>query len=296
MKRILTFFAAVAVSFSLSAQGVAFLNINPDPAAAALAGTGVARPADAYALENNLASAALGGPAMDVAAGYGRWQPKGAGANVISGAGYYRMADKLAVGLQFKRIGYPEYTVVSADGRARGAFAPAEIAVGAGIAYRLAEGFSAGLAFRFVRSSLADDAKASAFGADLALKYEKDSFQAGLAVCNVGSPVKYGETKYPLPGIVRTGAAYSVAGLTASFEADYLFAGALMAGLGLEYGIADIVFLRGGFHYGDAAKAIPTYASLGLGVKYAGVHLDFAFLTASKTLGNSLLLGLGYSF
>ena len=296
MKRILTFFAAAAVSFSLSAQGVAFLSIDPDPAAAALAGTGVARPADAYALENNLAAAAQGGPRMDVAVGYARWQPRAAGVNLLSAAGYYRVADKLAVGLQFKQFGYPEYTVVSADGRARDAFAPVEMAVGTGLAYRLGGGFSAGLAFRFVRSSLAEDARASAFGADLSLKYEKDAFQAGLAVCHVGSPVNYGESKYPLPGIVRAGAAYSVAGLTAGFEVDYLFAGALMAGLGLEYGIADIVFLRGGFHYGDAAKAIPTYASLGLGLKYAGVHLDFAFLTASKTLGNTLMLGLGYSF
>jgi hypothetical protein len=31
-------------------------------------------------------------------------------------------------------------------------------------------------------------------------------------------------------------------------------------------------------------------------VKYAGVHLDLAFLTASKTIGNSLMLGLGYAF
>ena len=113
---------------------------------------------------------------------------------------------------------------------------------------------------------------------------------------NLGTPVSYGDQKYGQPGIVRGGGAYSVAGLTASVEVDYLFSGALMAGLGLEYGIADIVFVRGGFHYGDAAKAIPTHASLGLGVKYAGVHLDFAFLTASKTLGNSLLLELGYSF
>jgi len=54
--------------------------------------------------------------------------------------------------------------------------------------------------------------------------------------------------------------------------------------------------LRGGFHYGDAAKALPTYASLGLGLQYAGVRLDVAFLTASQSLGNTLLFGLGYSF
>ena len=69
-----------------------------------------------------------------------------------------------------------------------------------------------------------------------------------------------------------------------------------MAGLGLEYGIADIAFVRAGYHYGDAAKALPSYASLGLGAQFAGVSLDLAFLTASESLGNTLLFGLGYSF
>ena len=93
-----------------------------------------------------------------------------------------------------------------------------------------------------------------------------------------------------------SGGVRPVAGLTVGAEVDYLFSGALMAGLGVEYTIVDIVSLRGGFHYGDAAKAIPMYASLGLGVKFAGVHLDFSYLLASQTLGNSLLFGLGYSF
>ena len=43
-------------------------------------------------------------------------------------------------------------------------------------------------------------------------------------------------------------------------------------------------------------RILPTYASLGLGLQYAGIHLDVTFLTASKTLGNTLLFGLGYAF
>ena len=296
MKKILLMLAASAASLTLSAQGVNFLNINPDPVASALAGTGIARTADAYAIENNFAATALGGPTMAVAAGYGRWQPKAAGAQLLSAAGYYRVSEKLAIGLQFKDMLYSAYDIVASDGRTKGTYSPMEMAVGLGLSYRLADGFSAGLALRYVGSSLAEEAKASAFGADVALKYEKDAFQAGLSVCNVGTPVNYGGENYAQPGIVRAGVAYSVAGLTASTELDYLFAGALMAGLGLEYTIADIVSLRGGFHYGDAAKAMPMYASLGLGIQFAGFHLDASFLTASKTLGNTLMVSLGYAF
>ena len=296
MKKFFLFFAATAASLSLHAQSAAFVNFNPDPVAAALAGTGIARTADAYALENNVAAMSLNGSQMAVAAGYGLWQPKAAKAQLLSAGGYYRISEKFAIGLQFKDMLYSAYDIVAADGRSKGTYSPSEMAVGLGLSYRIADGFSAGLSFRYLGSTLAENAKASAFGGDVALKYEKDAFQAGLSVCNIGTPVNYGGDNYAQPGIVRAGAAYSVAGLTASAEVDYLFSGALMAGLGLEYTFADIVSLRGGFHYGDAAKAIPMYASLGLGLQFAGFHLDAAFLTASKTLGNTFMVSLGYAF
>lgn len=296
MKKAILIIAATIVSLSLSAQSIAFLNINPDPVTAGVAGTGIARTADAYAVENNIAAAALNGPKMAAAAGFGMWQPKAANTKLISAAGYYRITDRFALGVQFKDMSYPAYSNVSGDGRIRDSFSPMELTAALGAAYRIADGFSAGVNLRFIRSSLAETAKASAFGADIALKYEKDAFQAGLSVCNLGTPVSYGEDKYAQPGIARLGAAYSIAGLTASVEADYLFAGGLMAGIGLEYTFADIVSVRAGFHYGDPAKAMPMYASLGLGVQFAGFRLDAAFLTASKTVGNTLLLGLGYSF
>lgn len=296
MKRFFLILAATAASLSLHAQSAVFLNINPDPVAAALAGTGIARMADAYALENNVAAMSLTGPQVAVAAGYGLWQPKAANAQLLSAAAYFRATEKFSIGLQFKDFLYPEYGLVSSTGGPKGKFSPTEMAVGLGLSYRIADGFSAGLSFRYLSSSLAENTKASAFGGDVALKYEKDAFQAGLSVCNIGTPVNYGEDNYTQPGIVRAGAGYSVAGLNIGAEVDYLFSGALMAGLGLEYTLADIVSLRGGFHYGDAAKAIPMYASLGLGVQFAGFHLDAAFLTASKTLGNTLMVSLGYAF
>ena len=45
MKKLLSIvLATVGAALSMQAQGVAFLNINPDASAAALAGTGIARP------------------------------------------------------------------------------------------------------------------------------------------------------------------------------------------------------------------------------------------------------------
>lgn len=75
-----------------------------------------------------------------------------------------------------------------------------------------------------------------------------------------------------------------------------LFSGALMAGLGAEYDIADFVSARAGFHYGDSSKALPSFASVGLGGHIAGVNLDAAYIFGSPATGNSFMVGLGYSF
>ena len=76
---------------------------------------------------------------------------------------------------------------------------------------------------------------------------------------------------------------------------SYLFAGALGAAAGVEYGFKDMIFARAGFHYGSASLGLPTYASLGLGAKFAGVTLDAAYLLVGN-LSNSLMFTVGYGF
>ena len=66
--------------------------------------------------------------------------------------------------------------------------------------------------------------------------------------------------------------------------------------LGAQYGWNDMVFARAGFHLGTGKAPLPTYASVGLGVKFVGVHLDVSYLLASKVLGNTLCVGIGYAF
>ena len=296
MKKICTVFSLLMFALGASAQAVPALLIGSDPVVFAAGGASVARPADAFAVDNNAAAMSLSAGSFDVAATYGTWAPKSA-ANLLAGLGaFYKFNDKFALGLSGRVLRDQPYDIASVGGHVTGSFTPMDIVAGLGLSYTVAEGLSLGVTARLTASSIAADMKGTAFGADITAMYAKDAFNVALAACNLGSSISYGGESYAQPMLVRAGGAYTVAGLTASAEVDYLFSGALMAGLGLEYGIADIVFLRGGFHYGDAAKALPTYASLGLGAKYAGLHLDVAFLTASKTLGNTLMFGLGYAF
>lgn len=56
--------------------------------------------------------------------------------------------------------------------------------------------------------------------------------------------------------------------------------------------------IRGGaaYHLETHNAPIPSHASLGLGVKFASIHVDIQYLFASATLGGTLGLGLGYRF
>ena len=296
MKKICVFLFAISFALCASAQAVPSLLIGSDPVAFSTGGAVLARPADAFAVDNNAAAMALSAGTFDVAATYGKWAPKTADNMVVGLGTFYKVNDKLALGLSGRVLRDQPYDIASAGGQVTGSFTPMDVVAGLGLSYAVMDGLSLGVSARMVSSSIAADMKGTSFAADITAMYAQDAFSAALGVCNLGSPMSYGGASYALPMLVKAGGAYAAAGLTASAEVDYLFSGALMAGLGLEYGIEDIVFLRGGFHYGDNAKAIPTYASLGLGVKYAGAHIDLAFLTASKTIGNSLMLCLGYAF
>ena len=296
MKKICVFLFAISFALCASAQAVPSLLIGSDPVAFSTGGAVLARPADAFALDNNAAAMALSAGTFDVAATYGKWAPKTADNMVVGLGTFYKVNDKLALGLSGRVLRDQPYDIASAGGQVTGSFIPMDVVAGLGLSYAVMDGLSLGVSARMVSSSIAADMKGTSFAADITAMYAQDAFSAALGVCNLGSPMSYGGASYALPMLVKAGGAYAAAGLTASAEVDYLFSGALMAGLGLEYGIEDIVFLRGGFHYGDNAKAIPTYASLGLGVKYAGAHIDLAFLTASKTIGNTLMLCLGYAF
>lgn len=297
-KNITIIIAALCVlGQTAQAQTMQFLNINPDPESAAVAGTGVSRGANAYALDNNMAASSLSELQFAAEVGYGMWQPKAFKEGVISAAGFAKLGEKLAIGASFKNFGQPEYSITNADGRTMGTFKPSEMAVGLGLSCKLGDFLALGLDAKYASSSIAEEASASSVAADVSLAYSNEGFQFGAAVANLGGKVSYGgESSYSLPAVGRVGASYAFESLKASAQVDYLFSGGLMAGVGAEYTIEEIVSLRAGFHYGDSAKAIPTYASAGLGLNFEGIRLNAAYLLASEVLGGSMMFGLSYTF
>lgn len=302
MKRLTVVFFAVSMSVSLSAQTMPSLMLNQDPAAIARGMSGVASEAGGYALQNNVAAMSLSENKLASRIGIALWQPSYAGIKAVEAGAMYRFGDKLGFGVDLKMLKMPTYGGVTDTGSdiRESAFSPSEMNLAFGASYAILDFLSAGVTLRYAGSSLAPEAKATVFGADLGLYYKKDAIRAGLSLNNLGTKVKYSEAAYSQPSLVKAGVAYALSFGTSvldfSAEADVIFSGGIMAGAGCEYSFKDMVFARAGYHYGDSVNAIPSYASAGLGLKLFGVGLDFAYIFASEVMGNSMCLSLGYSF
>lgn len=293
MKKTIIVLVAALASLSLGAQSLSFLQFPYNPRTAALGGAGTALSADAFASMTNPAAPALSEKTMAVSASWGQWK---ASESTLVGFGGFYHTGKLAIGLEARYNGLPSYETYSTVGKELGPYSPKELAAGANFSYQVIDGLSVGASARFLQSDLYESAKGTGFGLDLGVQYKAGDLIAGASVCNVGSSVDYGSSKVSMPALAKAGASYSIYGITAVVEADYVFSGSLMAALGAEYSLKDILFVRVGYHYGSGDDAIPSHISLGAGVHYAGFALDAAFLTGSKEIGGALAVGIGYSF
>lgn len=281
MKRILTIFAVLCLGVNASAQSVPSLLIPTDSRALGMGGV-------SYLPGNNK---------VDASAFFGIWAP-GTASNTIVGADVrFRLGSKLSFCLGGKDFIDKPYEIINDKGASVGAYKPYDMVFSLGAGYDITDAITAGAILHTVSSSIAEKANGGAFFADVYGAYKGNGWTAALALRNLGTKINYGGEDNALPALVALNGSWSpVSGLKIAAEADYLFNEALMAGAGAEYCIANIVFVRAGYHYGDAQKALASFASLGLGAQFAGIRLDASWLFASKNLGDSILVTLGYAF
>lgn len=295
-KTVSTILISAVTLVAASAQSMPSLFIPSDPTAAALSGSTLAREATSFAAADNASAMSFSSKTFAIASSYGMWAPKAADSKVIGIGSFFRVAERVRVGLVGSYLSDNPMNVTNANGAVTGSFSPKDIIARAAVSYLLTDELSLGVGGKFVSSSIAPDMSGTAFGGDVSVTFRQNGLTAALALCNLGSSISYGKDSYAMPTLVRAGGAYCKGSLVLSAEADYLLDGAFGAALGAEYGIADIAFLRAGYHYGAEDKGLPSFASAGLGVKFAGVELNVAYLLASETLGGTMTFGLGYSF
>ena len=290
------------------AQAVPFLQINTDVHAMGMAGAGTSLYATAFAMWNNTASTVLSDRKMDIAVSYGLWQPSMAANNVISAAGYGKVAEFMTISAGIKYFTHHPYNMTDSGGLVTGTYTPKEMVTGIGLAFRILPVLSVGANVNYVLSDLGGPKKGSAISADIGAMLDLKFMRVGVTASNLGSKIDYGGLNaYNLPACLKLGVGTTQYlesekkhSLTASLQGGMLFENnAFMAEAGLEYMWNDIARFSAGYHYGNSAGIIPSYVSLGAGVKFFGIYLNAAYLIGTKTnsqVSNSFVIGLGYSF
>ncbi len=279
------------------AQGAAFLNIPSDAASMALGGAGVALDADAFALENNVASAALS-HGSTFALAYSLWQPKGLRSDnlALGGVSAIGRSTSLCIGADlFKGA---KYQAFDENGVPSSFFSPRDMALSAGISQRITDKFSLGVKGTFFSSEPAQSHTATGVVFGAALIYRTGHFSLGASIDNLGSGIDYGYIKYHTPLAVSVGGAYRYGGLLATVQADWYPSSSLEESLGLQYTFIETVSLRAGYHHGGHASAFPDFFSFGLGVEAGPVDISAVCLAAGRQnpLRGTLAFNLSFSF
>ncbi|MCD7901010.1 MAG: PorV/PorQ family protein [Bacteroides sp.] len=295
-----------------------FLTIAPDAQGAATGGAGVAVTGRDHTIFYNAAGALLDNTRKGgVTATFAPWmRGQESGHSLNSLAGFYKIDNKNALLASVRYYHYPKIEEIT-GGEITGKIHPKELAIDIGYARELFQNFAVSATFRYVYSNMGNigEAKnASAVAFDIGALYKQafsmmpeGSWALGLTVSNIGSKIKYLDTKEDLPAVAKLGGSVDLPFsnnhrimLVADFGYRFLPSDIKAANVsaGLEYTLMQHLMFRGGYHYGDTDKGDNSYGTAGLGINYLGGHVDFTWLFAQNDspLKNSFWVSLGFSF
>ena len=303
MKKIIYIAGALMLLFPAlaGAQALPFTAAETDAASLGTAGANLTQTGSiANASFYNAAAIPFSDAKMDVAAGYTMWQPTAVGSNMINVGAAFNMNQKFGVAVGFLYGMNPAYDITDAGGAVKGQFKPSDIHANVGLAYRFLPFLSLGANIGYATSSLAEEHSYGALAADVFAMAKFGGLKVTAGVANVGTSVTSASgVKFCIPGSVAVGAGYETAfgkhAVEALLDADYYFSGWFAAAAGAAYTYGDLVTVRAGYRYGGQSP-LPSYASVGAGVKFMGLKLDLSYLIGSGAAANTLALSLGYTF
>jgi len=273
-----------------------FLRIDRNPATAGMGTAGAASVSSVgYAAFRNAAVIPFSEGKGNIGAGWQNWAPGSVRSTNLSLGGAFRFGGRFGVAVGgVYQAGEPYAMTSDASGRETGTFTPSEMLFSVGFAARITGGLGLGANVKAAVQNLAEDAKEQAFAADVFLLYRLPSLSVTAGVSSLGAS--------SLPSSATAGVSFDKVfggehGVVLNADADYFFGSTAFAATGgVQYGFRNLVFLRCGFHFGTDAAPMPSFVTLGAGFRLAGVHIDFAYLTANPDIGNTMTAGLGYVF
>lgn len=304
MKRFVLVLISLATCLYAAAQGTAmdFIRADRNPATLGTAGAGYAstESGTAFSALGNVSAVPLATQKLHAAGTFGL-APAGEGQAFSYGSGVSFKLGRIGIAAACVGSNYPEVPLYSDGGGASGRFAPMDVTVGLGFSVAVTDYISIGALARYAAQTLDSKNTLSSLNADVMAMYKRDALSISAGVIALGSNVEsISNRKYSLPASARLAAAYELGfgdfALDILADGDYYFSGNMSAAAGVQADWRKMVFLRTGYRYSSVADnfiaaPVPSFFSVGAGVKLVGISLDVAWIS-SGTLAASL----GYSF
>ena len=181
-------------------------------------------------------------------------------------------------------------------GPADGTFSSREFSVGLSFAHRFSPDLRMGVTGKFLYQKIFVD-EGSGYAADIGAIWKSpvDSLSIGAALCNLGSMGALRSEKTALPSLLRIGPAYTISvdqdQIGATFAADFvrIFPEKRnYLNTGAELRFNTFVAARGGYQFGSEGRGL----TLGVGISYGILVLDYAFAKISSDLGDAHTISL----
>ena len=292
MKRLIAILFALFGLAPLAAQEAAFPTI--DAGALGMGGITMTTLSDAHTIYNNPAFSLFALSPMKLSTSYYGQSDF----DYYAASGYWRFDTRNAL-----QAGWRQYL------REKGNH---DSALDIGYSRRLNERLAVGVVGRYMHLKR-PEGDADALAADLCAAWSLplegigsySTVRAGVKLANLGG--FFGHSGRRLPAELKAGAAldtfYSDAHeLTLAAEADYCFTPCALRGfraaVGAEYALMQLLQFRAGYHFGERKSYYPSFGSLGVGVRFLHLRVDFAYLLASRDtyLHNTYSISFGLDF
>jgi hypothetical protein len=181
-------------------------------------------------------------------------------------------------------------------GPADGTFSSRQFSLGLSFAHRFSPDLRVGVTGKFLYQKIFVD-EGTGYAADLGAVWQSpfDSLSVGASICNLGSMGALRTEKTTLPSLLRIGPAYTFHmtsdRLETTLAADFVrilpeHRNYLNTGAELRFNA--LVSARGGYQFGSDGRGL----TLGVGIAYGQLALDYAFAKISSDLGDAHTISL----
>lgn len=203
---------------------------------------------------------------------------------------------KVALGLGVFRSAIEDIEIRQTPGDPIGTFSADNLSIGLSMAYKMSTDISVGVTAKWLYEKIYID-DATGVGFDLGANYQKNNLSISAVIANLGSMDALRNVETKLPTMLRLGGGYTFAKNDFDFRLaveglKVMDGGAFHIHTGGEVGYKDFIFLRAGYLSGYENKNLTT----GIGFKYKGIKLDYAFVPYSGEFGTSNAFSLGFNF